>query len=119
MRKSHEKPIYISFVAPVDQFAEETETWHPVSGLDVKQVLNVLGRLNLPEDGKVLDHELRRHLNRVQLQEGHGRLLGQVGHAVVGEERLGALHVLYVVPEEVEDGSVENYFYYDLAVTAR
>ena len=53
---------------PVDQFAEEGEAGGPVSGPQLKEVVNVLGGLDLSEGGEILHHQLGRNFHRVQLK---------------------------------------------------
>jgi len=45
----------------IDELGEEAETWDAVPRLQFEQVVDKLGRLDLAEDGKVLDHELTRY----------------------------------------------------------
>lgn len=46
----------------------------PIGRLDFKEVINVLGGLNLAEDAEVLQRKLCCHLHTVQLQKGHEAL---------------------------------------------
>ena len=53
---------------PVDQLAEEGEAGGPVSGPQFKEVVHVLGGLDLSEGGEILHHQLGRNFHRVQLK---------------------------------------------------
>lgn len=56
------------------QFAEVCEAGRSVSGLDIEEVVDVLGGLDLPEDGEVLNHQLSRDLDWVELKKVDTRL---------------------------------------------
>ncbi len=50
------------------------EAGRSVSGLDIEEVVDVLGGLDLPEDGEVLNHQLSRDLDWVELKKVDTRL---------------------------------------------
>ena len=58
---------------------------------------------NVPEDGEIVDHELHRGLDGVELEQVDGGLLDEVGLGVLGDELVGAEDVADVVAARQPD----------------
>ena len=68
-----------------------------VFAAQLEEVVDVLGALNLRENGEILQRELDGHFDRVQVEELNLRFAHQLAGQLVRDERFGALVVLEII----------------------
>lgn len=70
----------------------------PVPTRQIKQVVQILGALNLPEYREILERQLDGHLDCVQLKEVHIALSDQLGRQIVRDQSLRDAVSFQVIP---------------------